>query len=109
MTDLFDLANQTYVALNKINCKRRVILTGTPIQNDLDEYFSLLNFCNPGYLGTKSQFHKYYELPITRGRDGGATDAQVTKGEEIMKELTTKFNKFIIRRTNDLLTKYRAF
>ncbi|BGP16166.1 hypothetical protein JCM10213_006101 [Rhodosporidiobolus nylandii] len=98
--------NQTYTALTSINCKRRVILTGTPIQNDLDEYFSLLDFCNPGYLGTKVQFHKTYELPIIKGRDGLATDKEKEKGDAAMKELLGKVNKFIIRRTNDLLSKY---
>ncbi|GAA6057597.1 hypothetical protein JCM3770_005404 [Rhodotorula araucariae] len=96
----------TYRALMKINCKRRVILTGTPIQNDLDEYFSLLNFCNPGYLGTKQDFHKQFELPILKGRDGDATDKQKERGDEAMKLLSEKVNKFIIRRTNDLLSKY---
>ncbi|GAA5930226.1 hypothetical protein JCM1841_000609 [Sporobolomyces salmonicolor] len=98
--------NQTYTALMQINCKRRVILTGTPIQNDLDEYFSLLNFCNPGYLGTKQQFHKEFELPILKGRDGDASDMEKQRGDEAQRALLTKVNKFIIRRTNDLLSKY---
>ncbi|GAA5874121.1 hypothetical protein JCM8547_008379 [Rhodosporidiobolus lusitaniae] len=98
--------NQTYTGLNSINCKRRVILTGTPIQNDLNEYYSLLNFCNPGYLGTKKEFHKQFELPILKGRDGLATDKEKERGEVAMKELLQKVNKFIIRRTNDLLSKY---
>ncbi|GAA5851750.1 hypothetical protein JCM9279_004393 [Rhodotorula babjevae] len=98
--------NQTYTALTKINCKRRVILTGTPIQNDLNEYFSLLDFCNPGYLGTKQEFHKQFELPILKGRDGDATDKQKERGDEAMKLLSNKVNKLIIRRTNDLLSKY---
>ncbi|GJN89380.1 hypothetical protein Rhopal_002360-T1 [Rhodotorula paludigena] len=98
--------NQTYTALNRINCKRRVILTGTPIQNDLNEYFSLLNFCNPGYLGTKQEFHKQFELPILKGRDGDASDKEKERGDVAMKVLSEKVNKFIIRRTNDLLSKY---
>ncbi|GAA6015334.1 hypothetical protein JCM10207_008952 [Rhodosporidiobolus poonsookiae] len=98
--------NQTYTSLMSINCKRRVILTGTPIQNDLDEYFSLLNFCNPGYLGTKQQFHKTYELPIIKGRDGLATDKEKERGDTAMKDLLGRVQPFIIRRTNDLLSKY---
>ncbi|GAA5829673.1 hypothetical protein JCM3766R1_001259 [Sporobolomyces carnicolor] len=98
--------NGTYTALMKINCKRRVILTGTPIQNDLNEYFSLLNFCNPGYLGTKQQFHKEFEMPILKGRDGDATEKQRERGDQAQKDLLVKVNKFIIRRTNDLLSKY---
>ena len=44
--------NQTYQALVALNCKRRVLLSGTPIQNDLLEYFSLVHFVNQGLLGT---------------------------------------------------------
>lgn len=44
--------NQTYQALMGLQAKRRVLLSGTPIQNDLLEYFSLVQFVNQGILGT---------------------------------------------------------
>lgn len=43
--------NQTYQALNAMNAQRRVLISGTPIQNDLLEYFSLVHFVNSGILG----------------------------------------------------------
>ncbi|KAF1963351.1 hypothetical protein CC80DRAFT_459987 [Byssothecium circinans] len=98
--------NQTFTALNGLNVQKRVILTGTPIQNDLSEYFSLLNFANPNYLGTRNDFRKQYELPILRGRDADGTDEDRKKGDERLRELLTLVNKFIIRRTNDILSKY---
>jgi DNA repair and recombination RAD54-like protein len=98
--------SQTFEALNSLNVKKRVILSGTPIQNDLSEYFALLNFANPGYLGTRLEFRKHYELPILRGRDAEGTEADVKKGGERLTELLTKVNKFIIRRSNDILSKY---
>ena len=98
--------SQTFTALNGLNVQRRVILSGTPIQNDLSEYFSLLNFANPNYLGTRMDFRKKYELPILRGRDAGGTDKDREKGDLCLKELLTLVNKFIIRRTNDILSKY---
>ncbi|GAB7366841.1 hypothetical protein MBLNU230_g1011t1 [Neophaeotheca triangularis] len=98
--------SQTFEALSGLNVKKRVILSGTPIQNDLSEYFSLLNFANPGYLGTRQEFRKKFENPILRGRDAAASDADTAKGQERLSELLTLVNKFIIRRTNDILSKY---
>ncbi|KAK2746251.1 DNA-dependent ATPase protein rad54 [Onygenales sp. PD_40] len=98
--------SQTFTALNSLNVDRRVILSGTPIQNDLSEYFSLLNFANPNILGTRGEFHKKYEMPILRGRDANGTDEDRKKGDERVAELLTVVNKFIIRRTNDILSKY---
>ena len=98
--------SQTFTALNGLNVDRRVILSGTPIQNDLMEYFSLLNFANPNLLGTRVEFRKQYELPILRGRDAAGTEADQQKGNERLAELLALVNKFIIRRTNDILSKY---
>lgn len=96
----------TFTALNGLNVDRRVILSGTPIQNDLTEYFSLLNFANPGLLGNRNDFRKKYELPILRGRDAAGSDGDKKRGDEAISELLTLVNKFIIRRTNDILSKY---
>lgn len=96
----------TFTALNALDCTRRVILSGTPIQNDLSEYFALLSFANPGLLGSRNEFRKTYELDILKGRDSDATEEDVKKGEEKLKELLQVVNKFIIRRTNDILSKY---
>ncbi|KAL9613256.1 MAG: hypothetical protein Q9167_002216 [Letrouitia subvulpina] len=98
--------SQTFTALNELNVSRRVILSGTPIQNDLSEYFSLLNFANPSLLGTRNDFRKKYELPILRGRDAAGSDIDRKKGDEAITELLLLVNKFIIRRTNDILSKY---
>ncbi|KAI0065411.1 DNA repair protein, SNF2 family [Artomyces pyxidatus] len=96
----------TFQALNSLDVKRRVILSGTPIQNDLSEYFSLLNFANPNFLGSKNDFRKNFENVIIRGRDSDATDKVKADCEKKLKELGDLVSKFIIRRTNDLLSKY---
>ena len=98
--------SNTYSALNSLDVDRRVILSGTPVQNDLTEYFSLLDFANPGLLGTRNDFRKKFELPILRGRDAAGSDLDRQKGEVANAELGSVVNKFIIRRTNDILSKY---
>ncbi|PYH70688.1 uncharacterized protein BO88DRAFT_424249 [Aspergillus vadensis CBS 113365] len=96
----------TWTALNGLNVQRRVILSGTPIQNDLSEYFALLHFANPNLLGSQNEFRKRFELPILRGRDAAGTEEDLKKGDERLAELSSIVNKFIIRRTNDILSKY---
>ncbi|KAH7245865.1 P-loop containing nucleoside triphosphate hydrolase protein [Fusarium tricinctum] len=98
--------SNTFNALNSLNVSRRVILTGTPIQNDLTEYFSLTSFANPDLLGTRLEFRKRYEIPILRGRDADASEVDRKKGDECTAALLGVVNKFLIRRTNDILSKY---
>ncbi|CAF0955238.1 unnamed protein product [Adineta steineri] len=98
--------NQTYDALFKLDCRRRVLLSGTPIQNDLLEYFSLVHFVNSGILGTASEFRTKFENPIRRGRDAGGSDKEVQQAQEKLQELNHIVNRCIIRRTQALLTKY---
>ncbi|XP_061423542.1 LOW QUALITY PROTEIN: DNA repair and recombination protein RAD54-like [Lethenteron reissneri] len=98
--------NQTYQALNSLNAQRRVLISGTPIQNDLLEYFSLVHFVNCGILGTAQEFKKKFELPILKGRDADATDDLKRRGEERLQELIGIVNRCLIRRTSDILSKY---
>lgn len=67
----------------------------------------MLNFANPNFLGSKNDFRKNFELAIIRGRDADATDNVKAECEKKLKELGGIVSKFIIRRTNDLLSKYR--
>ena len=98
--------NQTYRALMGIKCKRRVLLSGTPIQNDLLEYFSLVQFVNEGLLGTAQEFRRKFENPILKGRDADALADDVKKGQEKLKEMDEIVSRSIIRRTQALLSKY---
>lgn len=98
--------NQTYQALMGLKCKRRVLLSGTPIQNDLLEYFSLIHFVNEGILGSSSEFRRRFENPILRGRDADASDQDHKKGVEKLEEMAAIVNKCIIRRTQALLSRY---
>ncbi len=51
-----NVAAQISKALAMIPTRRRVLLTGTPLQNDLKEFFAMVDFCNPGILGTPKFF-----------------------------------------------------
>ncbi|OAA64658.1 DNA repair and recombination protein rad54 [Niveomyces insectorum RCEF 264] len=98
--------SRTFNALNSLQVSRRIILSGTPIQNDLSEYFSLISFANPDLLGNRLEFRKRFEIPILRGRDADADEEDRKRGDECLAELLNIVNRFIIRRTNDILSKY---
>ena len=96
----------TFTALNSLRCERRVILSGTPIQNDLSEYFSLLNFANPGYLGTRNDFRKNFESAILRGRDADATDKEKEVSDKKLTELCKWFLNLLLEKQTNILSKY---
>uniref|UniRef100_A0A8C8RUC6 RAD54 homolog B n=1 Tax=Pelusios castaneus TaxID=367368 RepID=A0A8C8RUC6_9SAUR len=76
---------KTTAALVSLPCERRIILTGTPIQNDLQEFYALIEFVNPGILGSLSTYRKIYEEPIIQSREPSATKFHlVTPGSCIM-------------------------
>lgn len=52
------------------------------------------------------EFHKYYEVPITRGQDALSTEEQRQKATERLQELLNLVNQCMIRRTSSLLNKY---
>jgi DNA repair and recombination RAD54-like protein len=97
---------KTAIALANLSTRRRILLSGTPIQNDLDEFYSMVHFANPGLLGTQHDFHKLYQNPILRGREPGCSDKERLRGEEKSGELGRIVNQFILRRTNTLLSEH---
>ncbi|MGB0385578.1 MAG: DEAD/DEAH box helicase [Ardenticatenaceae bacterium] len=52
----------------------RLALTGTPIENRLSELWSIMQFLNPGYLGSRKNFRDTFILPIEKEHDQVATD-----------------------------------
>lgn len=94
----------TNKALDSLACRRRVLLSGTPMQNQLQEFYAMVNFCNPGILGTPPQFRKYFEVPILSGREPDASEEERALGETRSSELSGIVNEFILRRTNNLLS-----
>ncbi|SMN21829.1 similar to Saccharomyces cerevisiae YBR073W RDH54 DNA-dependent ATPase, stimulates strand exchange by modifying the topology of double-stranded DNA [Maudiozyma saulgeensis] len=105
------LKNQTSKILNilkEIDVKNKILLSGTPIQNDLTEFHTIIDFINPGIFGSYNYFKKHYITHITRARDtvNKYNDDVVALGEEKSSELIAITKKFILRRTNDILNKY---
>jgi SNF2 family DNA or RNA helicase len=74
-------------AVRALQAGFRVALTGTPVENRLSELWSIMEFLNPGYLGSADRFRKNFAIPIERGNDAG-TKAQ----------LRTLVQPFILRR-----------
>lgn len=57
------------VAVRAIPAVQRVALTGTPLENRLAELWSIIDFLNPGYLGSVREFRRRFAAPIERQRD----------------------------------------
>jgi len=75
-------------AARSIEAGYRVTLTGTPVENHVGDLWSLMEFLNPGLLGTRASFRRDFLLPIQARRDPVAT--------ERLKRLT---GPFVLRRT----------
>ena len=75
-------------AARKLAADARVITTGTPVENRLDELWSLFRFLNPGLLGSRERFNKRFAGPIEAAGD-----------REARRHLRRLVRPFILRRT----------
>jgi len=60
-------------AARKVKAGFRLALTGTPVENRLNELWSIMQFLNPGYLGPLEKFRREFAIPIERFGDQEAT------------------------------------
>jgi SNF2 family DNA or RNA helicase len=67
-----NLEAQTTRAAFMLNSKHRLALSGTPIENNLSELYSLFRFLNPGMFGTPARFNADYGTPIQKHNDQDA-------------------------------------
>ena len=61
-----------------LKAKRRLALTGTPVENSLADIWSLMNFLMPGYLGSRQDFRDRFQRPI-ESEPGGSTHRRLIK------------------------------
>ena len=95
-----------YDRLSMIDAKMRIMVTGTPIQNDLDEFYSLLNFAIPNCLGDRKAFDNKYGKPILRSRDKECTDRELEVGQKASAAFFALIKQIMLRRTNEVIAKY---
>ncbi|WFB36704.1 DEAD/DEAH box helicase [Kiritimatiellota bacterium B12222] len=77
------------LAAKKLQAGAKVVLTGTPVENQVRDLWSLMDFLMPGYLGSESDFKKRFGTLIGSGGPGAATAMNV---------LRKKLKPFLLRR-----------
>jgi SNF2 family DNA or RNA helicase len=80
--------SQVAQATKSLKAARRFVLTGTPMENSLDDLWSIFDFLMPGYLGPAKEFKDRYETPITKSNDVAA-----------LRRLRQRLRPFVLRRT----------
>lgn len=66
----------------------------------------MVDFVNPGLLGSSASFKKNYEVPIVRARQPNARKEVMDLGKQRSEELNLVTGMFMLRRTSEILTKY---
>ncbi|SHN60881.1 DEAD/DEAH box helicase [Desulfovibrio litoralis] len=74
-------------AARQLKGKAKIALTGTPVENHVGDIWAIMDFLNPGLLGSKQNFKQKYLLPIQNKKD-----------ENIVKQLQKQTGPFILRR-----------
>ncbi|XP_068760439.1 DNA excision repair protein ERCC-6-like isoform X1 [Montipora capricornis] len=86
------------LACKQLRTPHRIILSGSPMQNNLRELWSLLDFVFPGKLGTLPVFMTEFSVPITMGGYSNATKVQVETAYKCACVLRDTINPYLLRR-----------
>lgn len=88
-------------AIKTLIANHRLILSGTPIQNNVLELWSLFDFLMPGFLGTEKQFMCKFSRPILASRDPKSSAKEQEAGALAMEALHRQVLPFLLRRVKE--------
>lgn len=86
--------SRSHAAVKSLTARHRLCLSGTPIENNLGELWSLFDFLMPNLLGSEAQFRHFYRVPIEHNQD-----------ELRLSALREQVHPFILRRMKDEVAK----
>ncbi|KAG0435095.1 DNA excision repair protein CSB [Dictyocoela muelleri] len=92
--------------LKEMGVKNKILLTGTPIQNNLKEFWNLFDFVCPGLLGTYFSFYNEFEKPIIDSGKRNASQQSIKFGNNRAKYLQSLISGNILRRTKNMIKKH---
>ena len=84
-----NLKSNLNMAMNRVKSTSRIGLTGSPLANNLDEYYALIDWVAPNYLGDHVQFKAHYAEPIQQGFYKDSTTADYVESRKRLKALIT--------------------
>ncbi|MDO9553865.1 DEAD/DEAH box helicase [Rhodonellum sp.] len=82
-----NINTQSAQSVMLLQSKHRLALSGTPIENNLNELYSLFRFLNPSMFGSENDFNLHYSGPIQKNND-----------KDAIQQLRKKIYPFILRR-----------
>ncbi|KIW73221.1 hypothetical protein PV04_01355 [Phialophora macrospora] len=88
-------------AVKKIVSNHRLILSGTPIQNNVLELWSLFDFLMPGFLGTEKVFQDRFAKPIAASRNAKSSSKEQEAGALAVEALHKQVLPFLLRRLKE--------
>ncbi|KAM7391442.1 hypothetical protein PAMP_022131 [Pampus punctatissimus] len=95
--------SQITQAMKDLKCQIRVGLTGTILQNNLEELWCVMDWAIPGCLGSLGHFKKKFSDPIEHGQRHNATKRALATGRKTVRALARKISHRFLRRTKSLI------
>ncbi|XP_062592723.1 LOW QUALITY PROTEIN: DNA excision repair protein ERCC-6-like 2 [Saccostrea cucullata] len=97
------LKAQVTNALRSVKTRRRFGLTGTALQNNMTELWSILDWVQPGCLGSIDVFTEEFVVPIETGQKRDATKRELAMARKVKEKFAAIRNKIMLRRTKQLI------
>ncbi|KAF2029275.1 hypothetical protein EK21DRAFT_113010 [Setomelanomma holmii] len=93
--------SKTSQAVKTFQSNHRLILSGTPIQNNVLELWSLFDFLMPGFLGTEKVFQERFAKPIAASRFAKSSSKEQERGALAIEALHKQVLPFLLRRLKE--------